>query len=236
MMDTLFTFSVIFVAALVQASTGFGFAIMSVPLLLLLYDAHYAVSLANLLSLVSAVSMLPKVRNSINRDILKRWFVGSLMGLPLGGFLFYFVAIAWLKILIAITIVVFTLMLILHVTLPLGSGRRIGAISGLMTSSIGMPGPPIVLYLASKNAEKGAFRATSIAYYCLVYPIGLLIQFFTGHFSTDLIYTGVLMIPAVFLGQAIGSIVHHKINHQWFVRITYALLLATAVNVLIQSI
>lgn len=155
--------------------------------------------------------------------------------MPLGGVLFYSADVFWLKVFVGAAILLFTLLLLFRVTLPLGSGRRIGFLSGFMTSSIGMPGPPVVLFLASMNREKGTFRATSIAYYCLVYPISLGIQFASGYFSTNLILTGILLIPAVLIGQAAGTFIHRKISQEWFVRITYVLLLATAVNVLVQS-
>jgi uncharacterized membrane protein YfcA len=229
------TFLIILTAAMIQAGTGFGFAIIAIPLLVLLHDAHTAVPLANLLSLVSAVALLPQARKEVDKSLLKPLFVGSLAGLPLGGVFFYFIPVFWLKVTVSATIVIFTLLLIRKVSLPLGNGKRIGAVSGFFTTSLGMPGPPIVLYLASKNTDKASFRGTTIVFYSLVYPISLLIQAGTGHLTLDLVEKSIFMIPAIVIGQMLGSLIHNKLNQQTFRKVTYVLLMVSAFNSLWQA-
>ncbi|SDO38432.1 Uncharacterized membrane protein YfcA [Paenibacillus sp. yr247] len=229
------TFLIIVLAALIQACTGFGFAIIAIPLLILLYPAHYTITLSVLLSFISSLSTLPRVRKDIDIVLLKPLITGSLLGLPLGGILYYIADVMWLKLIVGISIIAAAVFMMLRISIPLGNGKRIGFLSGFLTSSVGMPGPPIVLYLISKRVDKNIFRGTSMAFYCLVYLVSLILQLASGRFETDLLQD-LLLIPAIFIGQAIGITLHNKINQTWFRRVTFLLLLATGVNSLIHSV
>lgn len=233
-MEWVLTFLIVFGAALVQSSTGFGFAILAIPLLMLIHDVRLAITMTIMLSLVSSLTTLPKVYKEIDKQLLKKLGIGSMIGLPLGGVLFFLVDVVWLKLAVSATILLFTLPLLLKWRLPLGNGSGVGMLSGLLTSSIGMPGPPIVVYMTSKQVGKGPFRATSIAYYCLVYPISLAIQLFSGQIAFDMLGIALWMIPAVFLGQAAGGYIHTRISQEWFRRITFALLIMTALNAMLE--
>ncbi|CAG7654408.1 sulfite exporter TauE/SafE family protein [Paenibacillus allorhizosphaerae] len=235
-MEWMLTFAVVFLAAMIQTSTGFGFAIVAIPLFLLIHDGHYAVSLSIFLSLISSLSSLPQVRKEIDKPLLATLFYGSLAGLPIGGLIFYTVQVEWLKLFVSVAILAFTIPMMFRLRIPLGSGKGAGFLSGLMTSSIGMPGPPIVLYLTSKNTDKSRFRGTSIAYYCLVYPVSLALQFISGRVSAELLSHAVLVIPAIYIGQLAGKFIHRGMSQAWFQRITFLLLIATAINALIQSL
>lgn len=230
-----FTFLIILMAVMIQTGTGFGFAIIAIPLLLLLHDAHYAVPLSNMLSLLSVGALLPKARKEVDKTLLRPLLIGSLAGMPLGGLFFYLVPVFWLKVTVSVTILLFTLLLMLKVSLPLGNGKRIGFLSGFLTASLGMPGPPVVLYLASKNTDKGSFRGTTIVFYAFVYPVSLLTQAASGDLTLQLFTYSLMMIPAIFIGQAIGSVIHDKLNQETFRRVTYMLLLVSAFNSLWQT-
>lgn len=228
----LFTFGIILLSALVQSSTGFGFAIVAIPLLLLLHDGHYAVTLSIVLSLFSGLTTLPRVYKEADLGVLGKLIRGSLLGLPLGGLVFLLVDVGLLKLLVSMAILLFTIPLLFKIRLPLGQGGAIGIVSGLLTSSVGMPGPPLVLFLNSRQMEKGAFRGTSIAYFCTVYPITLAIHLITGRVPLSLLLMALAMIPAILIGQAMGSWIHNRISPAWFRRLTFVLLIGTALNAL----
>lgn len=232
--DGMLAFLIVLLAALIQSCTGFGFALVAIPLLIGLFPAHYAISLSIFLSLISCLSTLPKVRKDVDKHLLKRLLAGSLLGLPLGGLLYYAIDVTWLKLVVGFSILASAASMMIRISFPMGSGKRVGFASGFLTSSVGMPGPPIILYLITKHADKAVFRGTSIAYYCLVYPASLAIQYASGRFETDWI-RDLLLIPAIFIGQAAGSALHRRISPKWFRRVTVLLLLATAVNTLIHK-
>lgn len=230
------SFLIVLLSAAVQAGTGFGFAILAIPLLLLVHQDHSAVSVALGLSLISSVSTLPRVMRDTDTFLLGKLLIGSLFGLPLGGIVFVMLDIYWLKLVAGICIICFAIPLLMNIRLPLGKGKGIGFASGFLGSSIGMPGPPVVLYLLSNKIGKQTFRGTSIAYYSIVNAISFTIQMMSGRVNVSEMSYAVMLIPAIFVGQAIGLAVTRDLNQLWFRRATFVLLIATGVQAVLSSI
>lgn len=75
---------IIFVASILQTSTGFGFSILATPFLLLLFRPAEAIQINLILSLVISAALIAKIRKDIDYGILKRLVIGSAAGLTLG--------------------------------------------------------------------------------------------------------------------------------------------------------
>src|SRR5260370_33151738 len=81
-----------FAAALLQAVSGFGFAVLAVPLYLLLVEPAQAVQLAIILSTVLSFAVVPGLRRTIAPALLLRLSARRLAGLPVGLFSFRYSA------------------------------------------------------------------------------------------------------------------------------------------------
>ncbi|TKJ03878.1 sulfite exporter TauE/SafE family protein, partial [Bacillus cereus] len=109
-------------------------------------------------------------------------------------------------------------------------------LSGLLTTSIGMPGPPLLLYFTGTNTEKEKLRATTLAFYLFIYFISLVTQIlFTGTNKT-IWESSFYAIPIVFLGLFIGQIIFKWLNQRIFKIFTYILLSCTGIYLLIESL
>ncbi|MDI2587601.1 sulfite exporter TauE/SafE family protein [Psychrobacillus sp. NEAU-3TGS] len=229
---------IILVASILQTSTGFGFSIMATPFLLLLFAPSEAIQINIILSLIISLSLIMKVKKNIDTYLLKKLVLGSIMGLPLGGLIYITVDIKTFKLLISIILLLLTLMLIVNVRFKSTTARDyiVGGISGVLTISIGMPGPPLLIYFAGTNTGKEKTRATTLAFFLFIYLISLLSQLFlTG---TDMLIwrSSLYAIPAVFIGLIIGQILFKYLNQQVFKIFTYILLGGTGIYLLIDSI
>src|SRR5699024_12882050 len=79
---SIFFIFIILIAAVLQTSTGFGFSIISTPFMLLIMEPREAVQISLILSLVISFSLVGKVKKDVDKGILKRFTVGSIVGLP----------------------------------------------------------------------------------------------------------------------------------------------------------
>lgn len=93
---------IVLVASTLQSATGFGFAIMATPFFLLLFEPYDAIQLNIILSLLLCITMIYKVRNEIDKGILLRLSVGSLIGVFPGLLLLNFFNKQSLKIFVSI--------------------------------------------------------------------------------------------------------------------------------------
>ncbi|KOY83039.1 sulfite exporter TauE/SafE family protein [Lysinibacillus macroides] len=238
MQELLLYFFIILAAAILQTSTGFGFSIMATPFLLLLFLPQEAMQINIILSLVISLSLIWKVRQDIDVALLKKVMIGSVVGAPFGSLLFAFVNVTTFKLLIAILLIGLTILLMKNLSIQQTSGRDygVGFISGMLTTSIGMAGPPLLLYFASTHRNKETIRAVSIAYYIFIYLISLLSQVtFEGTSKMVWLYS-MYALPIVFIGLILGQILFNRLNQKLFRSLIYLLLVAAGLILLIQSI
>ncbi|WP_099159263.1 sulfite exporter TauE/SafE family protein [Virgibacillus ndiopensis] len=238
-MDSIVLFSIIIlVAATLQTSTGFGFSIMATPFLLLIFEPREAIQINLIASLVISCALIAKVRNDIEIGILKRFISGSLAGLPVGITIFLIMDMTLLKLSISILILLLTMLLILNFRINQTSKRdfSIGAFSGALTTSIGMPGPPILLYFSGTNASKEKLRGTTLAFYLFIYLISLLVQIMFAGTTVEIWQTSAMALPLVVSGLILGQLIFKHINQQIFRFITYLLLVFTGFYLLLQQL
>ncbi|MFJ7684668.1 sulfite exporter TauE/SafE family protein [Peribacillus butanolivorans] len=229
---------IVLVASILQSSTGFGFSIMATPFLLMLFQPQEAIQINIILSLVISISLILKIRNDIDFILLKRFILGSIVGVPLGVLIFVSININALKLGVSILLLILTLLLIGNFRVNPTQFRDfiVGGISGVLTTSIGMPGPPLLLYFTGTDTEKGKLRATTLAFYLFIYFISLISQIiFTG--TNKVIWESSLYaIPIVFLGLYIGQIIFKRLNQRVFRIFTYILLIFTGIYLLLESL
>ncbi|MCP3032280.1 sulfite exporter TauE/SafE family protein [Halobacillus sp. A1] len=232
----LFVF-IIIIASILQTSTGFGFSILATPFLLLLFEPREAIQINLLLSLVISFSLLRKIQNDVDFGVVKRFVIGSLVGLPIGMAVFLWLDIGRLKLGVSITIITLTLLLILNVRI-LQTKRRdglTGGLSGIMTTSIGMPGPPLLLYFSGTDTQKETLRATTLAFYLFIYACSLIIQVVFAGTNSTVWKSSFLALPLVFLGMYAGQRLFHWVNPGLFRVFTYLILLFTGLYLLMEN-
>ena len=228
----------VLVASTLQAGTGFGFSIMATPFLLLLFEPHDAIQLNIILSLLISVIMTYKIRSELNKGSLIRLMKGSLIGIFPGMLLFAFLDVRPLKIFVSILILASTALLVAKIKLKQSNIKELitGALSGLLTASLGMPGPPLLIYFSGAKVDKSTLRSTALAYFVFIYPISLLLQFSMYRISKGVWISTLYALPFAIIGIYIGQRVFARLNQQLFEKIIYALLFFTGLYLLISTL
>ncbi|PMY00577.1 hypothetical protein C1Y18_35570, partial [Pseudomonas sp. MPR-R5A] len=70
-MEQLLFVLIIFIASILQTSTGFGFSILATPFLLLLFEPAESIQINLNLSLFISISLMGKISKDIDAGILK---------------------------------------------------------------------------------------------------------------------------------------------------------------------
>lgn len=237
-MDTVLFFAVVLAASILQTSTGFGFSIVATPFLLMLFEPSEAIQINLLLSLVISGALFTRILKDMDFSILKRFIAGSVVGMPVGILTFMFIDIRQLKLGISLVILLLTVMLTLKFRVKQNHMHDliVGGISGSLTTSIGMPGPPLLLYFSGTGTQKEKLRGTTLAFYLFIYAVSLVIQIiFAGTSTTVWISSGVAL-PLVFLGLYLGQVLFKWISPKVFRLFTYIILLFTGGYMLMESL
>ena len=237
MEDLIVLMMIVLVASMLQTSTGYGFSIIGTPFLLLLYPAHMAIQINIILSICLSAVMIFKIRKEVDKTLDIRLIKGSVLGLIVGIFVYLFLDIQLLKMTVGIIILVLTVLLIFQVTVNQSKRKDYvtGGISGVLTTSIGVPGPPLLLYFSGAGIDKTTLRSTTLAYYLFVYFASLMMQISFGGTSKETWMFSLIAIPPLFIGVFLGQLLFKWISQLTFLLITYIILLFTGAYLVITS-
>lgn len=237
-MEVILFIAIILGASVLQTSTGFGFSILATPFLLLLFSVADAIQINLILSLFISGALIVKIRSDIDSAVLKRLIAGSVAGMPVGIAVFLSADLEKLKLAISLIILLLTLLLIFSFRIEQTKRRDtfFGGLSGSLTTSIGMPGPPLLLYFSGTNTNKEKLRGTTLAFYLFIYSISLMLQIiFSGTSKTVWISSG-LAIPLVLAGLYLGQLLFKRIDQRTFRFVTYGILLFTGLFLLFDNL
>src|SRR5690625_3773146 len=237
MEDLILLTIIVLIASLLQTSTGYGFSIIGTPFLLLLYPAHMAIQMNIILSIFLSAFMIVSIRKGVDNELLTRLMKGSIIGLIFGIFIYLYLNIQLLKIAVGALILMLTGLLILKLTIERTKNRDFisGGISGLLTTSIGVPGPPLLLYFSGVRIDQTTLRSTTLAYYLFVYSVSLVLQISFGGTSKESWIHSLIAIPSLFVGVILGQLLFKWMSQKTFRIITYIILMLTGVYLLITS-
>lgn len=228
---------VVLIASLLQTSTGYGFSIIGTPFLLLLYPAHTAIQINIILSICLSAVMIFNIRHEVDKALCFRLIKGSVGGLIIGIFIYLYVNIDILKLIVGLIILLLTILLILQITIQRSSKKDFisGSISGLLTTSIGVPGPPLLLYFSGTKMDKTTLRSTTLAYYLFVYFASLIMQISFGGTNKTTWIASLIAIPPLFIGILLGQWLFKWISQETFRKITYVILIFTGIYLVVVS-
>ncbi|MCM3112220.1 sulfite exporter TauE/SafE family protein [Lederbergia lenta] len=234
MFDYILFAIIILISSILQTSTGFGFSIMATPFLLLLFSPADAVQINLILSLFISTALIAKIKKDVDREILKRFITGSFLGVLIGVWILLTINLSLLKIGVSLLILLLTVLLILNFRIRQTYKRDlvVGGFSGALTASIGMPGPPLLLYFSGTEAKKEKLRATTLAFYLYIYSVSLLLQVILVGTTTKAWIASGIGLPLVVIGLFIGQILFRYINQRTFRIFTYIILIFTGVYLL----
>ena len=201
-------------ASFVRGVTGFGMAILLVPVLALALPPVEAVVLASALSLMIGATEL---RVLVREAEPTAWAIGGLVVLttPLGLWALSVTGkdVARLAIaLIACSAFVAILMPKRGAAVPGGwVTGGVGVLSGLMTGYAGMPGPPVVPYYAGRELPRAKVKASMQLIFTIAASAGLVSAAWLGILRLDLLIFAVLMLPVIIGGNRLGALVSGRI-------------------------
>jgi uncharacterized protein len=202
-------------ASFVRGLTGFGMAILLVPVLALALPPVEAVVLANALSLMIGVT---EVRTLVREAERSAWVIGGLVVLttPLGLWALSLTSVDVARLVIAL--IAFSAFI--AILLPRRGSEvpgqlvtaSVGVLSGLMTGYAGMPGPPVVPYYAGRALPRITIKASMLLIFTIAASAGLTSALWLGILRAELLLFAVLLLPVILLGNRLGAGVSGRIS------------------------
>jgi uncharacterized membrane protein YfcA len=205
----LFPELVVFFSALVQAITGFGLVILAAPLLMIFYDVKATILITLIVATCSNSVQTALVYKDADSRMVRYLVLGAIAGLPIGLLFYHGFSSTTLKIIISIAILAFLLIshflkLKFHETNK--NSLTTGLLSGFFYTTTGMGGIPLILYTSHMDMEPRMMRGTSIFYFFFGNFFSFVAFYVSGADFSAVINDVLYMIPALFIGLAVGHV------------------------------
>ena len=235
--------AIFLVSAFTMSFAGFGFAMVSVPLLALLLPIKEAVALQFPFCMLLFAIQGWVYRRHFRWDLAKPMVVGSVVGMTLGALLLYQLPEVALK----RSLAVFTAAAVLFNLTPLGRraaqayagnhwwGRACGFLSGAFFGAYTIGGPPAAVYIISVGANPREMKAFLACYFTIQFMFIAVFYAWSGMFSWWGARVGLSMIPVVALGALAGVWFFRRASNLVYRRVVNLMLLATAISLWLRA-
>jgi len=230
---------VIFFAAFLQIVAGFGFSLLSVPLMTLAIDPKFAVIVASLTSAFVTSWQAVKDRKSADKVLVRRMVWAAYVGMPIGLLVFITVNNDVLRLALGIAVLIAAALLAAGFNLHhVGSHLDFGAgfISGVLATSLSTNGPPLVFALQARQLEPVRFRATISTVFAICNIGGLALFFASGNVTRDGLVATAVTIPALILGQLLGFPVRKHVHGERFRWLVLVLMFVAGTSAIVNAL
>jgi uncharacterized membrane protein YfcA len=220
----------IFVAGLARGFSGFGGALIFVPLASTQVAPSLAVPVLLLIDIVAAASLIPNAWRLSDKREVGTVLVGALIGVPLGTWVLARndpVTIRWI-----------VAALILPLLVLLMSGWRYngkparpfavgtGALSGFFNGLALVGGPPIIVYWLGSRSKPKVVRANIVLFFAATGAYTLTSFLAAGLTTAATVGLAVALGPLYGLGLFLGARMFRLADEAIFRRVCYALIAA----------
>lgn len=218
-------------AAFAQAVSGFGFALVGVPLMTVLAGPRIAITAVTVLSGVTTLLAVTRERRHVDWRIASTATTTGLLAMPLGLVLLTVLSVRTLSLFIATMVVVFTVLLGRGWSVRATRRNQVtaGLASGALLTSTGMNGPPLVIAFDAMGLSPYKFRGTLQATFCaqdVAAVVGFLV---VGALTRTTLLVALAGLPGLPLGWLIGDRLFARLDAGTFRRLALFMLLASAV-------
>ncbi len=241
MIETAALAGIAFLGALIFGITGFGAALVTIPLATHLVPLKFALALFVIVDLAAAVSVgLENPRNAVRRE-WTRLVPMILAGTALGVTLLVNLPRAVGMLLLGIFVIGFALY-----TLRPHARQRIvssawawaaGFAGGITSTLFGAGGPPYAIYLSQRGLTKEQFRATLGLATLTSISVRLVAFVLTGLLLDAKVWlTALAAVPGCLLGIWIARRIFARISRDALMRAVALLLLATGASLIFRAV
>jgi hypothetical protein len=223
-------FLAVLAAGVVQGLTGFGFSLMTVPVLVLFLPPAVAVPVVLLLSCLVNVVLIWGARGHVRPGRFWPLTVAGVAMLPVGTLALKFLDPDVLRLGIGIAILVFAVALLRGFRRPVAGERAglaaVGALSGLLNGAVSTGGPPVILFLTNQGEQRDSFRANLIAYFLILNLATIPPYLVGGLIDGRVLAYAAGLVPALGLGALVGSRLVRRTEEEGFRKVALLVVMA----------
>lgn len=225
-----------FIAGFIQSATGFGSALIPMPILIRLFGIQIAAPFVSLLSLLIETILFLHFKKMINFRVVRQMAVGLIVGIPIGIWAPRYLQERFVLSTLGVVILGYALYSLLNLKLPQLQkplwAYLAGFLSGLLGGAYNTTGPPAIIYGNCRRWEPTQFKANLQGFF-IVASIWVAINHgLAGNYTISILRTFLASFAAILVGIWAGLKISQRINPDIFRKIVHWLLILLGVQLL----
>ncbi|MFD5655872.1 sulfite exporter TauE/SafE family protein [Streptomyces hirsutus] len=229
-------------AAFLGGATGFGYGLVSTPLLLLMgLPLPFVITVNLLLGLSTRVVTAIGMRRDLDTARVAALMAGNVPGLLVGALVLTWADPSAIRRAVGCVVIVAG---ILMAALRVGHRRRhgtgvslaVGFVGGVLGSSSSLNGIPPALMYMHEQSEARRFVADLAGYFVLSNTLALAVLAIRGTFTADALFPAVVVwLPAVLLANHFGTALSTRLPGTLFRRIVLGLVVLGGASTIVTA-
>lgn len=228
---------IVFIAITVQAASGFGLALVSMPLLVGLIGIRSASPLVAMVAITAELFLLFRYRHALNFTAVKQLSLASILGIPLGVYVLREVDAKIITTILGIVIAGYALYALTSPRLPRLHeavwAYGFGFLGGILAGAYNTSGPPVIIYGTCRRWEPASFKGNLQAYFLFNTLFTLTAHAISGNVTAVVWQNYLWALPAIGLGLLLGNQLDKRLNPIQFRKVVLILLVILGIRLIV---
>jgi uncharacterized membrane protein YfcA len=238
-MTTALIIAAVFTAAFLQSLSGFGFAVIIMPLITFIVGLRVAAPMVALAALTVYAINVVRYRRAINYKEVLRLGIASALGVPLGTWALTNLNEAVVMRIMGLLLIAYAIYALVRPTTSWVPSRYwaypAGFFSGCLTGAYNAPGPPVIVYGSLRQWPRDEFRAVLQAIFFLNGVMVVVSHLLAQRVTVDVLDLYACALPALALGIAVGSRVDRFVDRDRFRTLVTLMILGLGLALLLGA-
>lgn len=230
---------IIFIASVVRGFTGFGLALVAVPLLQFIMPVTDTAVFIAIINLTFSLLYYRRSRTVIKGQPLGRMALWTGIGVASGTVVLKFVNPAYIQLVWGLLIIFIVIALAGGVSFSIRSDASAmtmsGLFGGLLAGATGITGPPVAVILSAQKTPKEKFNAIISVFILFAVSYALVFYLISGLIEWETALLALCSVPALLAGLRTGDVLVARISQKTFTSVIYIVLLIMGIITLFKG-
>lgn len=228
----------IFAGAYLKGFTGFGASMFWVTSLSFILPPLQVVPMVLIFEVITSIVLLPSIWSQIRWNSILWLFFGTTLATPIGIYALANLPADPVRIALAFTVLLAAVLMLKGFQLAYEPGRKmtlmVGGIAGVLNGSMGIVGPPVILFYFSTPIGITAGRASIIAFFIGTDTVGTVLFASQGLLASEILWRTAIFLPFLIVGVILGGRGFLKTSEENFKKVALYVLIALSLGLGVQ--
>ncbi len=238
-MVNIWSILVVVFASLLKGVTGFGFALVSLPFLMIWYSPKELIPVLMICNLIASIFIVLQKKKAplINKNFKNLIIYGGAFSIT-GALTLSFIKESYLIHILSILFIVLSIVSLLNmkhqIKISKCSYKLVGSAIGFLAGAISVSGPPLALLLNLMKVSNAEFREIFSWFNIVTATIAIIGYASIGLITLPVLKMALTFVPILLAGTITGKRLNHLLPQLLFKKITIAITIAACIMLLIK--